>query len=72
MTVQTFTLRQKLVKKVYLTSVAFVLGLAIIALTMELLPEAEAKIVVVPTLVSIIALCSFELLGLNRGKFPST
>jgi len=65
-------LRQKLVKKVYLTSVAFVLGLAITALTMELLPEAEAKIVVVPALASIIVLGSFELLVWNRGKFSST
>jgi hypothetical protein len=65
-------LRQKVIKKVYLTSVAFVLGLAIIALTLELLPEAEAKIVVVPALASIIVLSSFELLGWNRGKFSTT
>jgi sulfite exporter TauE/SafE len=38
----------------------FVLGLSIIALTAELLPEVKAKIIVIPTLLLMIALCLLE------------
>jgi hypothetical protein len=72
LTILSCMLREKYIRKAYLTSVAFVLGLAITALVLELLPEAEAKIVVVPTLVLIIALSSFELLSWNKRRFATT
>lgn len=72
LTILSCMLGEKYIRKAYLTSVAFVLGLAITALVLKLLPEAEAKIVVVPTLVLIIAPSSFELLSWNKRRFATS
>jgi hypothetical protein len=51
--------------KTYIVLVVIVLVLAILALTAEILPEMEAKIIVIPTLITIIGL---TILDLTRWK----
>lgn len=52
-----------MLSKTHSILVLIVLSLSIIALTAELLPEVEAKIIVIPTLILMIILCIFEIKG---------
>ena len=61
-------LQEKFIRKAYPASLVFVLALAMIGLILELLPKIEAEIVVVPTLILIIVLSSFELFNRNKRK----
>ena len=53
------------IKTTYIILLYIVLGLAVIALVAELLPEMESKVIVIPTLVLLIILC---VLGLGLWK----
>jgi hypothetical protein len=54
-------LERSFIQKTHTVLLWIVLGLAIIALTAELLPEIKAKLIVVPTLVLVIGLSVLEL-----------
>lgn len=60
-------LGQSLVKKSRIVLLGVVLTLAIIALTAELLPEVEAKMIVIPTLIVMIGVSILELRSLNMS-----
>jgi hypothetical protein len=63
-------LEHRFIKKMHPVLLWIVLGLAIIALAAELLPEVEAKMIVVPTLLLVIGLSVMELwLLIERVKF---
>ena len=53
-------LDHRFVQKTHTALLWIVLGLAIIALVAELLPEVEAKLIVVPTLILVIGLIMTE------------
>jgi hypothetical protein len=53
--------KQTIIQKIQIPFLFIVLGLSIIALVAELLPEVEAKIIVVPTLVLVIGLIAMNL-----------
>ena len=48
-------------QKTHSILLGIVLSLSIIALTAEILPEVEAKAIVIPTLILMIILCMFEI-----------
>jgi hypothetical protein len=52
---------QKIIYKIHTSLLFIVLGLAIIALVAESLPEIKAKMIVVPTLVLVIGLIIIEM-----------
>ena len=54
-------LSNPVLQKIYPILIISVLSLSIIALIAELLPEVKAKMIVIPTLILIIALCIFEI-----------
>jgi hypothetical protein len=54
-------------RKTHIALVWIVLALAVLALSAELLPEVESKMIVIPTLVLAIALMTYELI-LAQGK----
>lgn len=54
-------LNNVLLQNSYLGLIIIVFILSIIALAAELLPEVEAKIIVIPTLILIIILCIVEI-----------
>jgi hypothetical protein len=54
-------LERSFIQKTHTALLWVVLGLAIIALVAELLPEVKAKMIVVPTLVLVIGLSVMEL-----------
>lgn len=60
---------QVLFKNIYLAVLTSVLILTVMSLIFELLPEYEAKTFVIPTLISIIVLISFNIIRWSRGKF---
>jgi hypothetical protein len=58
-------LSQSSMKKANIVLLCVVLALAFMALIAELLPEVEAKIIVIPTLIVMIGICILELRRLN-------
>jgi hypothetical protein len=60
-------LRYDIARKTHIILVWIVLGLAVLALSAELLPEVESKMIVIPALVLAIALTAYELI-LSRRK----
>ena len=54
-------LENKFIHKTHIVPLWAVFGLAIIALGAELLPEIEAKVIVIPTLILVIGLVATEL-----------
>ncbi len=51
----------KLIRRTARVLTYVVLALSLIALTAELLPEVHAKLVVIPTLLLVVALCVIEI-----------
>jgi hypothetical protein len=58
-------------RKTHIALVWIVLGLATVALSAELLPEVESKIIVIPALIVAISLTIYELM-LSHGKIESS
>jgi hypothetical protein len=54
-------LNYNLIQKTYSMLLFIVIILSVIALSAELLPEMEAKIIVIPTLILMIILCVFQI-----------
>ena len=50
-----------LIQKTYSILLFAVITLSVIALTAELLPEVKAKMIVIPTLILMIILCTFQI-----------
>jgi hypothetical protein len=60
-------LEYNVIKKTYLGLLLIVLTLTSISLIAELLPEIEAKIIVVPTLILVIALVLMEFIFYKKN-----
>ena len=61
-------LERTLVQKAHTALLLVVLGLSVIALVAEVLPEVEAKMIVVPTLILVIVLIGMDLRAKVRSN----